>query len=211
MKKVFLFVVAAFAAVSLSAEPVQQDISLDVANWGWGWDSSVANEDNKLVGTITGEWGAISTGWGDLIDLSNWDKLVIVIDNITGCDYEWWYLKADLRDEDYNPNPETPNHHMFFELDKSHNPAETNYLVIDFNLQTIPEGFKRDKVKVLAIQSGVAGSFVVSRVFLEKAGETAFENVSLQNNGIRYNMLGQEVDENYKGVVICNGQKMIVR
>lgn len=40
---------------------------------------------------------------------------------------------------------------------------------------------------------------------------TAIDNVSISNNGIRYNLLGQEVDENYKGVVILNGQKMIVR
>ena len=34
-------------------------------------------------------------------------------------------------------------------------------------------------------------------------------NVELQNNGIRYNMLGQQVSEDYKGIVILNGQKML--
>ena len=77
--------------------------------------------------------------------------------------------------------------------------------------QAIPEGFKRDKVRVLAIQSEKASSFVVSRVFLEKAGATAIDNVSVRNNGIRYNLLGQPVGEDYKGVVILNGKKMIVR
>ena len=40
---------------------------------------------------------------------------------------------------------------------------------------------------------------------------TAVENVAIKNDGIRYNLMGQRVDENYKGVVILNGRKMIVR
>ena len=40
---------------------------------------------------------------------------------------------------------------------------------------------------------------------------TAVENVATKNDGIRYNLMGQKVDENYKGVVILNGRKMIVR
>ena len=40
---------------------------------------------------------------------------------------------------------------------------------------------------------------------------TAVENVAIKNDGIRYNLMGQKVDENYKGVVILNGRKMIVR
>ena len=40
---------------------------------------------------------------------------------------------------------------------------------------------------------------------------TAVDNVAIKNDGIRYNLMGQRVDENYKGVVILNGRKMIVR
>ena len=40
---------------------------------------------------------------------------------------------------------------------------------------------------------------------------TAVENVAIKNDGIRYNLMGQRVDENYMGVVILNGRKMIVR
>ena len=40
---------------------------------------------------------------------------------------------------------------------------------------------------------------------------TAVENVATKNDGIRYNLMGQKVDENYKGVIILNGRKMIVR
>ena len=40
---------------------------------------------------------------------------------------------------------------------------------------------------------------------------TAVENVAIKNDGIRYNLMGQKVDENYKGIIILNGRKMIVR
>ena len=39
---------------------------------------------------------------------------------------------------------------------------------------------------------------------------TAIENISIRNNGIRYNILGQPVDEDYKGIVILNGKKMMI-
>ena len=35
------------------------------------------------------------------------------------------------------------------------------------------------------------------------------ENVSFQNNNKLYNVLGQEVGEDYKGVVIRNGKKFL--
>lgn len=40
---------------------------------------------------------------------------------------------------------------------------------------------------------------------------TAIENISIRSNDIRYNLLGQPVGEDYKGIVILNGHKMIVR
>ena len=40
---------------------------------------------------------------------------------------------------------------------------------------------------------------------------TAIDNVAINNDGIRYNLLGQIVDENYKGIIILNGHKILVR
>lgn len=61
---------------------------------------------------------------------------------------------------------------------------------------------------VLAI--GTTKESVMNPGVVEK-GQVAVENVAIFENGKRYNVLGQEVSENYKGVVIMNGQKMIVR
>ena len=38
---------------------------------------------------------------------------------------------------------------------------------------------------------------------------SAVESVAIRNDGIRYNLLGQPVGEDYKGIVILNGKKMI--
>ena len=38
---------------------------------------------------------------------------------------------------------------------------------------------------------------------------SAVESVAIRNNGIRYNLLGQPVGEEYKGVVILNGKKIL--
>ena len=43
------------------------------------------------------------------------------------------------------------------------------------------------------------------------AKPTALETVRVLKNGVRYNLLGQEVNEYYKGIVILDGKKMLVK
>ena len=45
----------------------------------------------------------------------------------------------------------------------------------------------------------------------EPGTETAVDNTTIPTNASRYNLMGQKVDENYKGIIILNGRKMIVR
>jgi len=42
---------------------------------------------------------------------------------------------------------------------------------------------------------------------------TGINNITVDNakKGVRYNLAGQRVNESYKGVVIENGKKMIVK
>lgn len=170
MKKFFTFFAAALMSVSMFGKTVQQDITLDANEW-WGWDSSKENVDGKLVGTITGGYGAIATSNVGEADWSEWTKLVVVVDNIDGCDGQWWYLKAELRNPDYvYPGSVT----MTGELGKQgHNPSETNYVVID--LTTVPEGFDITQIDALVLQSELPGTFTVSRIFLEKEEEDVLE------------------------------------
>lgn len=60
------------------------------------------------------------------------------------------------------------------------------------------------------------GGFVVKAIGTTKAAvmnakPTALETVRVLKNGVRYNLLGQEVNEYYKGIVILDGKKMLVK
>ena len=218
MKKIFTLVVAAFAAVAMSAEPVVQEISLDETNWGWGWFTDVTADDGGLLcefkenpDDLGNSWGAMATGWDPEIDLTEWDKLVVVVDNIEGPQGTWWYIKAFLRDyTDAGADEKT----LHFDLSLDHDPTATNYLVLE--MKNAPAGFDLTKVRMLGIQAQFPGTKChISRAFLQQGEDEdpteAVENISVRNNGIRYNLLGQEVGEDYKGIVIMNGKKMIVR
>lgn len=100
MKKfIFTLTIAAMAAVSMNAELVQQDIPLTTETWGWGYNSTVTAVEGGLQTQITGEWGALSTGWDPVTDLSEWDKIIFLVDSMKGCKGDWFQLKAYLRDQ----------------------------------------------------------------------------------------------------------------
>ena len=187
MKKFFTFVAAALLSAGLFAEPIQEDLTLDAEAW-WGWSSSHENVEGKLVGNITGQWGAIGTSLE--ADWTEWDKLVIVVDNIDGCEGEWWFVKAELRDPSFDPTS-SENIVMSGELGKDgHVPTETNYVVIDLN--AVPAGFDITKVSAMIIQSQALGSFTVSRIFLEKEEETqAIHNTAANVNAVKVVRNGQ--------------------
>ena len=46
-------------------------------------------------------------------------------------------------------------------------------------------------------------------ILIQQNGAQGIENVTFKNNNKLYNVLGQEVNEDYKGVVIRNGEKFI--
>ena len=89
----------------------------------------------------------------------------------------------------------------------------------------VPTDFENDTVVTLPITAEVKADvaskdgfaihghgFNVKKVSLSPIEiPTSVENVGIKNDGIRYNLMGQKVDENYKGIVILNGRKMIIR
>ena len=177
MRKLFTFLCAALMSVGMFGATVQENKSLDASAW-WGWNSTQANVESKLEGTITGAYGAIGTSFENA-NWSGWNKLVVVVDNIEGCVGEYWYLKAELRDNSFDPNA-SENVTMSGELGiVGHNPNETNYVVIEF--ASVPEGFDITNVSQLVLQSAATGSFTVSRIFLEKgtAQDPVTEDITL--------------------------------
>lgn len=204
MKKIYSIIIAALAAMTMSAVNVQQDIALTPETWGWGYNSTVTAVEGGLQAELTGEWGALSTGWDPETDLSGWDKIIILVDRMEGCVGTWFQLKAYLRDKSENESNQ-----MEGLLGNDADGTTQQYLVID--LKQEKAGFDLTQSRILAVQCQPAGAkFVISRVYLEKEEETtAIESVSVRNNGVRYNLLGQQVSEDYKGIVILNGKKMI--
>ena len=72
-----------------------------------------------------------------------------------------------------------------------------------------------DAIKNAVAEGGFAlhghGINIVQARLAAMVTPTAIENISIRSNDIRYNLLGQPVGEDYKGIVILNGHKMIVR
>ena len=94
--------------------------------------------------------------------------------------------------------------------------ALPGYNQVDFVNDTVATLVVTEEIKGIVAEKGFAihgHGFNVKKVSLSPIEilPTAVENVAIKNNGIRYNLMGQRVDENYKGVVILNGRKMIVR
>ena len=147
------------------ADTTQQDISLDGANWSWGYNSTVDASGGKLNVTIYSDWGAVSTGWDPEIDLSSWDKIVVVVDRMDGCEGQWFKLKAYLRDKSESEDKQLEG---TLGLDAADN--EQHEIVI--NLKQEKEGFDITKCRILAIQSEPTGAtFTISRVYMEKEAE----------------------------------------
>ena len=86
---------------------------------------------------------------------------------------------------------------------------------IDFTNDTVATLVVTAEIKGIVAERGFAihgHGFNVQKVSLSPIEiPTSVENVAIKNDGIRYNLMGQIVDENYKGIIIINGRKMIVR
>ena len=165
MRKIFTFLFAALMSVSMFGTTVTEDISMDAANWTWGYGSAVVADGNMLKCILTSEWGAMAIGWNEPTrDLSDWDRIVIVVENMNGCDGEWFKLKAYLRDF-VNKDSEQGQMEATLGLDAEDN--QQHYMVI--NLKEEGKNVNLTACGVLGIQCQPNGAeFKISRVYLEK-------------------------------------------
>ena len=84
--------------------------------------------------------------------------------------------------------------------------AETGYVLAQFTAAALPAG-ETGRQGIVTIN---ADGYLLDIVINQGEVETGVENVVAPAfNGKTFNLLGVEVDENYKGVVIKNGQKFI--
>ena len=84
---------------------------------------------------------------------------------------------------------------------------------VDFENDTVATLVVTAEIKGIVAERGFAihgHGFNVQKVSLSPIEiPTSLENVAIKNDGIRYNLMGQKVDENYKGIVIINGKKIM--
>ena len=85
--------------------------------------------------------------------------------------------------------------------------ADNGYVVAQFVVDALPEGETGRQGIVTIDADGYKLDIVINQG--EVADDTAVDNVVAPANNKIYNLLGVEVDENYKGIVIKNGQKYI--
>lgn len=80
------------------------------------------------------------------------------------------------------------------------------------NTYTVAEDAAGSKTIKLARSKANTNLFITSFV-ITRSSSSGIQNAvkPVVENGIRYNLAGQRVDENYKGVVIMNGKKYVVK
>ncbi len=69
----------------------------------------------------------------------------------------------------------------------------------------------KNAVKQVALQAADNGTLTVTKIYLVKGGDTAVKTIKTvkAQNGAIYNLAGQKVSADYKGVVIINGKKVL--
>lgn len=173
------------------------DIPLSVESWGWGFNSETTMEGDLLVGTLTGDWGAISTGFDPEVDWSIYEKLCVVVESYSN---DWGKVFIKDKAETYMPEVSFGN--------------VTSQTTVSLEL----DSEKATNIYQIAIQGKTKDDVIkVSRVYLVKRatigdepGTDGINVVKTQvDNGAIYNLAGQKVNENYKGLVIKNGKKYI--
>ena len=94
--------------------------------------------------------------------------------------------------------------------------ALPGYGQVDIENDTVATLVVTAEIKALVAEQGFAihgHGINVKKVSLSpiEITPTAVDYVAIKNDGIRYNLMGQKVDENYKGIVILKGRKILVR
>ena len=147
---------------------VTEDIPLNAETWSWSYGCDRSFNNGMMTCTLTQEWGAAQTGWDPVRDLSEWDKLVVVVESTNGSYIEGGTkLKVYLRDlahkEDWQGQLE-----VSLSDDEPDNVPHT----LEINLKEEGKNVDLAACGVIGIQSqSNGGIFTISRVYLEKEEE----------------------------------------
>lgn len=159
MKKLFTLIMGAVFALGISA---QEEVDIPLTGWTWGWSNSTEVVDGVMNITITGTYGAASTGWGTPQDWSKYNKVCVVVESATS-DWGKVYFQTTTGEKDGDGNW----------IKGAYTPEQTFGTIS--NQKTVTLNFDPDKatkVTQLAIQGKEADQVIrVSRVYLVEAME----------------------------------------
>ena len=128
------------------------------------------------------------------------DKIVFYIENGSGESREGWGIGGFANSDNWSP------------IESWTAPAGDNF-TFEYTVAKIKEvaGTTPGEWHDVGITINIYNDCKVAKVTLVKGGATAIQTAKTVNtvNGVRYNLAGQKVDENYKGIVILNGKKFM--
>lgn len=181
-------------------KPKDPTVDIDIKNWGWGWSATSTVDGDAVNIAITGAGGAYSTGFSPAADWSNYKYAIAMLASVKGG--EGAYLNLGVK----GANNETV--------------ASESAALVEDQEQAIYVDLSANAAIAAAVaqvwlqgEAGVEAKF--TRLYLADelpiiTGIATVKN-NVQLNGPRYNLAGQQVDESYKGVVIMNGRKVVIK
>ncbi len=214
-----------FSGNTIAKLPITQEVKDAIAEGGFAIHG---HGFNVVKATLTDEAGEEPQPQGDVL----WEGDHFVSWHIAESDTEnaayreWKFLSQATFAQlevgttlyfQFEPAPTEDNAYSAYKFDDGWwNTLPGTPGQVDFTTDTVATLVLTQDIKTIVAERGFAihgHGFNVKKVSLSPIENrpTAVENVAFKNDGIRYNLMGQKVDENYKGIIILNGRKMIVR
>lgn len=179
------------------AKPTTQNLSLSNLTTGWNSDYDVASHTISITGEESGGKG----WWLSSADYSDFDNVVVEFDPAVTA--EWGKLVVE-----YVADGVAASEAEFYQG------ATCVVAALDAT--------NKNAVKQIYIMGNTGATYTLKAAYLAVASATPeaqtgtpsgieVNKVNNQYNGVRYNLAGQKVAESYKGMVIMNGKKYVVK
>lgn len=173
-------------------EGEHEDI-IDKFTYTWNTSETIVHNDDKSITYNSVSWGGVAAwvaqstgveGQDEPVDWSGYNKIVFEFAEPTTC-----------------------NTQIVIGENKAWGDVGIKKLELSFS------GSDLTKVSQVALQTSEATTLVITSIYLVKPVSTSINKIATgkSHHTIRYNLSGQRVDENFKGVVIMNGKKIAVK
>ena len=178
-----------------------QEIALSGLN---PWEGRATFDATTGVLSITGDPDGGAGWWQGSADFSHFDNFVVELESTTvGGEAVVQYV-AEVAEASRRANASS----------KVEFGVGATIIVIAL------DAANKNAVQQMWIQGNKDASYTIKKAYFAVASATPEANIGTstgistidaakQQNGVRYNLAGQKVDESYKGVVIMNGRKMV--